>query len=78
MLQQDPAVATGAGHHSVLRVPASGGKPEEWYAVYHRRPLGRRGANERVTCIDRMEFDEKGLIKPIKITVEGVGERRLE
>ena len=40
--------------------------------------LWRKGANERVTCMDRMEFDEKGLIKPIKITVEGVEERRLE
>ena len=76
--QQDPAVATGAGHHSVLRVPASGGEPEAWYVVYHRRPLGKKGANERVTCIDRMEFDEKGMIKPVKMTVEGVGARPLE
>jgi beta-xylosidase len=78
VLQQDPAVATGAGHHSVMRAPAAGGKEEEWYMVYHRRPLGKKGANERVTCIDRMEFDEKGMIKPIKITVEGVGARPLE
>jgi hypothetical protein len=59
-------------------VPASGGNEEGWYVVYHRRPLGKKGANERVTCIDRMEFDERGLIKPIKITVEGVGARVLE
>jgi beta-xylosidase len=72
ILQQDPAVATGAGHHSVLHIPSS----DEWYIVYHRRPLGEKDANHRVTCIDRMEFDEQGMIKPVKITVEGV-ERRV-
>jgi beta-xylosidase len=78
VLQQDPAVATGAGHHSVIRAPAKQGEEEGWYIVYHRRPLGKRGANERVTCIDRMEFDERGMIKPIKITIEGVEARPLE
>ena len=78
VLQQDPKVATGAGHHSVIRAPGGSGEKEEWYMVYHRRPLGKKGANERVTCIDRMEFDEKGMIKPVKITDEGVGARVLE
>lgn len=78
VFQQDTAVATGAGHHSVLRVPGKDGKDEEWFAVYHRRPLGRRGPNERVTCIDRMEFDDKGYIEPIRITMEGVGPRPLK
>src|SRR5688572_1456110 len=32
VLQQDAAIATGAGHHSVLRVPGKGGKGEEWFA----------------------------------------------
>jgi beta-xylosidase len=77
VLQQDATVATGAGHHSVLRVPAKEGAKEAWFIVYHRRPLGRKGANERVTCIDRMEFDEQGRIKPIRITFEGVGTRPL-
>ena len=78
VLQQDPKVATGAGHHSVIRAPGGSGEKEGWYIVYHRRPLGKKGANERVTCIDRMEFDEKGMIKPVKITFEGVGTRPLE
>jgi hypothetical protein len=30
-----------------------------------------------VTCIDRMEFDEQGFIKPIRITNEGVPARPL-
>lgn len=68
ILQQDAAVATGAGHHSVVQVPGK----DQWYIVYHRRPLTETDANHRVTCIDVMEFDEKGLIKPVKITREGV------
>lgn len=73
ILQQDRTVATGAGHHSVLNVPGT----DEWYIVYHRRPLGERNANHRVTCIDRMYFDEQGFIKPVRITHEGVESRPL-
>lgn len=68
ILQQDSAVATGAGHHSVLHVP----KANRWYMVYHRRPLGETAANHRVTCIDEMHFDENGRIRPVKITHTGV------
>jgi len=68
ILQQDPRVATGAGHHSVLQVPGR----DEWYIVYHRRPLGETDGNHRVVCIDRMEFDADGHIVPVKITNEGV------
>ena len=68
ILQQDPKVATGAGHHSVIKSPAG----DKWFIVYHRRPLGDREGNHRVTCIERMEFDENGLIKPVTITFEGV------
>ena len=68
ILQQDPKVATGAGHHSVIQLPGQ----DVYYIVYHRRPLGDTDGNHRVTCIDRMEFDEQGFIKPVKITFEGV------
>jgi hypothetical protein len=68
VLEQDPEVATGAGHHSVLHVP----KTDQYYIVYHRRPLDETDGNHRVTCIDKMEFDENGLILPVKITFEGV------
>lgn len=69
ILKQDPSIATGAGHHSVIKNPKTG----DYYIIYHRRPLGETNGNHRVTCIDKMEFDENGLIKPIKITFEGVG-----
>ena len=68
ILQQDPAVATGAGHHSVIKLPGR----DSYYIVYHRRPLGETDGNHRVVCIDRMEFDEQGFIKPVKISFEGV------
>lgn len=68
ILQQDSAVATGAGHNSVIRVAAT----DKWYIVYHRRPLGETDGNHRATCIEEMNFDENGLIKPVKITNEGV------
>ncbi len=74
VLQQDPAVATGAGHHSVMSIPGT----DDWYVVYHRRPLTETDANHRVTCIDRMYFDDQGAIQPIKITTEGVERRTLD
>ncbi|HET7897469.1 MAG TPA: glycoside hydrolase family 43 protein, partial [Flavisolibacter sp.] len=72
ILQQDSTVATGAGHHSVLKVPGK----DEYYIVYHRRPLGETDANHRVVCIDKMLFDEKGFILPVRITKEGVEKLR--
>jgi beta-xylosidase len=68
ILQQDPAVATGAGHHSVLHADGS----DKWYIVYHRRPLGETDRNHRVVCIDELRFDDKGMILPVKITADGV------
>lgn len=68
ILQQDEQVATGAGHHSVIQIP----EKDEYYIVYHRRPLGCTHSGERQVCIDKLEFDEQGYIKPVKITFEGV------
>jgi beta-xylosidase len=69
ILQSDPMVATGAGHHSVVQSPTSG----QWYIVYHRRPIPNEGRDHRVTCIDKLEFNEDGTIKPVRMTFEGVG-----
>ncbi|MFI2742795.1 glycoside hydrolase family 43 protein [Zhouia sp. PK063] len=68
ILKQDPKVATGAGHHSVLYNPTS----KKYYIVYHRRPLDRTKGYERVLCIDEMKFDKNGFIKPVHITFKGV------
>ncbi|MFH6985857.1 glycoside hydrolase family 43 protein [Marinoscillum luteum] len=74
VLEQDPEIATGAGHHSLIKIPGQ----DEWYIVYHRRPLSETHHNHRVTCIDKIEFDADGLIKPVKITFGGVARRLLE
>ncbi len=68
ILQQDPKVATGAGHHSVLHAPGS----DRWYIVYHRRPLGDHGRDHRVVCIEEMHFDSRGRIEPVVLTNTGV------
>lgn len=68
ILQQNPSIATGAVHHSVIRIPGT----EKYDIVYHRRPLGQRDRNSREVCIDKMEFDENGFIKLVAITREGV------
>lgn len=68
ILQQDAKVATGAGHHSVIQRPGT----DEFFIVYHRRPLGETDRDHRVVCIDRMEFAADGTIKPVTITFEGV------
>ncbi len=73
ILQQDPKVATGAGHHSVINIPGT----DDWYIVYHRRPLTTQNGHHRETCIDRMYFDQDGLIQPVKITEKGVEQRKL-
>ena len=74
ILQQDPDVATGAGHHSVINIPDT----DDWYIIYHRRPLDTTDGNNRETCIDRMYFDKDGKIQPVKITFEGVKARKLK
>jgi beta-xylosidase len=74
ILKQDTSVATGAGHHSVIKIPGE----DEYYIVYHRRPLGETDGNHRETCIDRMVFNEEGAIQPVKITFEGVQPRIIQ
>lgn len=68
ILQSDENVATGAGHNSVINVPGT----DKWYIVYHRRPIPNEGRDHRVTCIDKLEFNDDGTIKQVKMTFEGV------
>lgn len=73
ILQQDSDIARGAGHHSVIHIP----RTDDYYIVYHRRPLDTEDGNHRETCIDRMFFDENGYILPVKMTFKGVEKRVL-
>ncbi len=68
ILQQDETVATSAGHHSIFYNT----KKNKWFITYHRRPLGDKVANHRITCIDEIFFDKKGFILPVKMTFKGV------
>ena len=74
ILQTDPNVGTGAGHHSVMHNPKSG----KYYIVYHRHPLGAKDGNNRVTCIDELHFDAQGNILPVKMTFQGVKADKLK
>jgi len=68
ILESDENVATGAGHNSVINIPGT----DRWLMVYHRRPIPNEDRDHRVTCIDKLEFNEDGTIKPVKMTFEGV------
>ena len=57
----------GTGHNSVIQTPNT----NEWHIVYHRfnRPkgitMGNAAGYNREVCIDVLEFNEDGSIKPI-------------
>ena len=69
ILENNPEVAQGAGHHSVLKLP---GTEDDWVICYHRRPLGETDPHHRVTCLDRLEFRADGSIAPVTLTHTGV------
>jgi beta-xylosidase len=73
VLENNPAVGLGAGHHSAVQYPGT----DDWYMVYHRRPLSETHGNHRVVCIDRMFFGPGGEILPVVLTHEGVPARPL-
>lgn len=68
ILQQDMNIARGAGHHSVIHEKGS----DDYYMVYHRRPINTDARDSRETCIEHMYFDDNGHIKPVIMTREGV------
>ena len=68
ILEADETIATGAGHHSVINIPNT----DEWYIVYHRRPIPNLDRDHRVTCIDKLYFNNDGTIKNVKMTFDGV------
>jgi beta-xylosidase len=73
ILQQDFRIARGAGHHSVVNVPGT----DDWYIVYHRRPLRDDKGEHRQLAIDRMTFNADGTIRPVVMTNTGVMPRPL-
>ncbi|MGM8225226.1 glycoside hydrolase family 43 protein [Cellvibrio sp. ARAG 10.3] len=68
ILQQDTKIARGAGHHSVVNIPGT----DDWYIVYHRRPLDSNDGNHRLMAIEHLYFNKDGSIKPVVMTNEGI------
>jgi hypothetical protein len=58
----------------VIKVPGK----DDYYIIYHRRPLDETDGNHRVTCIDKLEFNPGGTIKPVKMTFEGVKANKIK
>jgi beta-xylosidase len=73
ILQQDAKVATGAGHHSIVKLPGT----DDWVIAYHRHPLGDQDGNHRQLALERLEFKEDGTIKPVTLSMTGVAPRPL-
>ena len=72
-------IIKGTGHHSVINVPGT----DDWYICYHRFNTALYGhqetqssaaGNHREVCLDKLEFDDAGNIKPVKPTLEGITE----
>lgn len=72
ILHGNDKVGTGTGHNSIFTPDG-----KDYYIVYHRRFPNDTERDHRVTCVDRMEFDERGDIRPVIITEEGVEGRVL-
>ncbi|MFB6639871.1 family 43 glycosylhydrolase [Streptomyces chartreusis] len=66
VLAQDPAVAKGSGHNSIVNVPGT----DTWYIFYHRRPLSESDGNHRQLAYDRMYFNPDGTIRRIAMQVK--------
>ena len=73
ILESDKNIATGAGHNSVINTPNT----DQWYMVYHRRPIANKGRDHRVICVDKLEFNQDGTIKQVKMTFGGVKSNNL-
>ena len=72
VLQQDPSKQIfGTGHHAVICEPGT----DNWHIVYHRfaRPegikLGWSAGYNREVCIDKLEFNADGTLRPVTVTL---------
>ena len=73
LIQRPELAIYGTAHNSVLQLPGR----DEWYIVYHRinpsyMEKDKGPGFHRQVCIDRMEFNADGTIRPVIPTQEGV------
>ena len=71
IIQRSSDKIYGTGHNSVVNIPGT----DDWYIVYHRinkNYLNNSPGIHREVCIDRLTFDEKGLIQRVTPTHKGI------
>ena len=69
ILQKDTSKGIlGSGHSSIVNVPCT----DDWYIAYHRFAIPNGGGTNRETTVDRVYFDEAGLMKTVVPTLESV------
>ena len=75
VIAKNPAAGIyGTGHNSVIQVPGR----DEWYLVYHRFTypegikMGGDAGFHREVCIDKLEFNPDGSIRPVVPTHAGI------
>ena len=79
VISKDPAAGIyGTGHNSVIQVPGR----DEWYIVYHRftypQGITMKGPGfHREVCLDKLEFNPDGSIKPVVPTHTGIAPVKL-
>jgi beta-xylosidase len=56
------------GHSSIINVPNT----DDWYICYHRFAIPNGNGTNREVTIDRLYFDNQGLMKPVVPTLESV------
>lgn len=59
----------GTGGSTLLNVPGT----DDWYIAYHRFAIPDGNGTDRETTIDRVYFDEEGLIQKVVPTLTSVG-----
>ena len=57
----------GTGHHSVFATSSG-----QYYIVYHRFGIPGGDGTHREVCIDKLEFNADGTIKPVVVTLAGI------
>lgn len=61
VILQKHGLAKGTGHHAVVNVPGT----DRWYIVYHRHAIPNGNGYTREVCLNRLEFNPDGMIKPV-------------
>ena len=69
LIQNADKEVYGPAHNAVIRKPGT----DEWYIVYHRinkhfLDKDKGPGYHREVCIDRMEFNDDGTIRPVTVT----------